>query len=105
MCGSSKINPLKIITGGLTLGLTTMADDQARKAEKEAKDEAAKQQAANDKMVAEMNKPAATMVDPLVDEDTKRKRLNALRLGLSSTIKTSPMGVPANNALKTKLGQ
>lgn len=105
MCGSPKINPLKILTGAMTLGLTTMADDKARDMKNDQKKENAKQQAANDAMVAEMNKPAPTMVDPLVDEETKRKKLRALRFGLSSTIKTSPMGVPANNAPKMKLGQ
>ena len=105
MCGSPKINPLKIITGGLTLGLTTMADDQARDMKNDQKKENAKQAAANAARVAEMNKPAPTMVDPLVDEETKQRKLRALRFGLSSTIKTSPMGVPANNMPKTKLGQ
>ena len=78
--------------------------DQARK---DAKEAAKKQEAANEKQMAEMAKPKPTMVDPtLADNDLAAKRTkDRMRAGLFSTIKTSPLGTQAAPGLKTKLGQ
>lgn len=104
MCGSSNIKPMKILTGAMSLGLTTMADDAARDAKRDADKMARDNKNANDATIAELSKPKPEMMDPVVDADTKAKRLRALRFGLSSTIKTTPMGVTAAPG-KTKLGQ
>lgn len=105
MCKGGGIKPLKILAGAATLGITSYMDDKANDLKNDGERMAAEQKAANVAAIAEANKPAPTMVDPLVDDATKQKRLRALRFGLSSTVKTSPMGVPANNVPKTKLGQ
>jgi hypothetical protein len=58
---------------------------------------------------------AATFVDPNPSdtEDLRRKKLDSLRMGMLSTIKTSPTGInpasalvfsPVATALKAKLG-
>lgn len=104
MCGSGGVKPLKILAGAMTLGLSSYVDDKANDAKNDVERAAAENKKANNEMIAELNKPKPQMVDPLVDADTKNKRLRALRFGLSSTIKTSPMGV-SNIGGKTKLGQ
>ena len=106
MCGSSP-DKGKLWGSLLLPGIGTLAGagkDSAKKAEQEAAAAAAQQQKNNDEMLAELRKPTATIVDPLIDPTEKNKRLRALRSGLLSTIKTSPMGV-SNLGGKTKLGQ
>lgn len=110
MGGSTVPTIIGTLVGGPLGGVVA---NKQYKDTKAAKDEQEKMQAQQrsfqQQQMVEMNTPAPRAVDPsAVDFDAKRKkRLEQLRSGLASTIKTSPMGAPAplNAIPKTKLGQ
>lgn len=106
MCGSAtKDIGLGMLTGGVIGGLAGSASYDERKRQENEQKRVAKQQAdSQNALIAELNKPSATIIDPVVDSDTKNKKLRALRYGMTSTVKTSPLGV-SNIGGKTKLGQ
>ena len=106
MCGSATKNiGMGLLTGGIMGAVGgSMSYDEQQRVENERKREAKKQADAQNALMIEMNKPSATVIDPVVDSDTKAKKLRALRYGMTSTVKTSPLGV-SNSIGKTKLGQ
>lgn len=87
-----------------SMGVQSAQHDEALRKQNEANREAKKKQ---EEQIKEMNTPAPQNVDPTTtDVDaTRKKRLNQLRAGLMSTIKTKPMGLmPDAGGLKQKLG-
>lgn len=85
------------------MGVQSAQHDEALRRQNEQNREAKK---AQEDQLKVLNTPKATNVDPATSgtEEAKRKRLNALRAGLMSTVKTSPTGVQSPAGLKTKLG-
>lgn len=91
-----------LTAGGM--GIQSSQHDAALRKQNETNREAKKKQ---DEMNTAMNTPGAREVDPTTtDADAlRKKRLNQLRAGLMSTIKTKPQGVQAPGiGLNKKLG-
>lgn len=110
MGGSTVPTIIGSLAGGPLGGVVAHEQYKDTKEAKDEQDKAQAQQAAiQQQQMIEMNTPAPQQVDPAALDFAaqKKKRLEQLRSGLMSTIKTSPQGaVPAvNAAVKTKLGQ
>jgi hypothetical protein len=107
--GAAALPAAMIATTLISTGYMVYSQNKAQKAAKEQQQAQAAKEDAAAKALADRG-PQATMAEPIDLEEKKRARIEAMRKGLQSTIKTSPSGLltkpnTAAPSAKTMLGQ